>query len=95
MVLLGESAVVKSSLVSRFVKGHFKEFVEPTNGAALGYPNGVTQTVDLGDTTFKFEIWDTASQERFHSQAAIYYRRAQAAIDECFRFSYIVDYNVF
>ena len=81
LVLLGESAVGKSSLVSRFVKGHFKEFEEPTNSAALGYPHGVTQTVDLGDTTFKFEILDTASQgERFHSQAAIYYRRAQAAI---------------
>jgi len=75
LVLLGESAVGKSSLVLRFVKGQFFDFQESTIGAAF-----LTQTVCLNDTTVKFEIWDTAGQERYHSLAPMYYRGAQAAI---------------
>ena len=71
LVLLGESAVGKSSLVLRFVKGQFHEFQESTIGAAF-----LTQTVCLDDTTVKFEIWDTAGQERYHSLAPMYYRWA-------------------
>lgn len=73
LVLLGEAAVGKSSLVLRFVKGHFTEFQESTIGAAF-----MTQTLALDDTTVKFEIWDTAGQERYHSLAPMYYRGAQA-----------------
>ena len=73
LVLLGEAAVGKSSLVLRFVKGHFTEFQESTIGAAF-----MTQTLALDDQTVKFEIWDTAGQERYHSLAPMYYRGAQA-----------------
>ncbi|XP_076369808.1 ras-related protein Rab-5C-like [Tachypleus tridentatus] len=75
LVLLGESAVGKSSLVLRFVKGQFHDYQESTIGAAF-----LTQTMCLDDTTVKFEIWDTAGQERYHSLAPMYYRGAQAAV---------------
>ncbi|KNC50220.1 Ras-like protein Rab-5C [Thecamonas trahens ATCC 50062] len=75
LVLLGEAAVGKSSLVLRFVKGQFQEFQESTIGAAF-----LTQSVCLDDVTVKFEIWDTAGQERYNSLAPMYYRGAQAAI---------------
>jgi len=75
LVLLGDSAVGKSSLVLRFVKGQFHEYQESTIGAAF-----LTQTVVVDDTTVKFEIWDTAGQERYHSLAPMYYRGAPAAI---------------
>merc|ERR1719178_567530 len=75
LVLLGDTAVGKSSLVLRFVKGQFHEFQESTIGAAF-----LTQTVSLEDTTVKFEIWDTAGQERYRSLAPMYYRGAAAAI---------------
>lgn len=75
LVLLGESAVGKSSLVLRFVKSQFHEYQESTIGAAF-----LTQTVAVDDVTVKFEIWDTAGQERYHSLAPMYYRGAQAAI---------------
>ena len=61
LVLLGESAVGKSCLVLRFVKGKFNEYQECTIGAAF-----LTQSVDLDDTTITFEIWDTAGQERYY-----------------------------
>lgn len=75
LVLLGEAAVGKSSLVMRFVNNDFQENKEPTIGAAF-----LTQKCTLPKRTIKFEIWDTAGQERFASLAPMYYRNAQAAL---------------
>ena len=76
LVLLGDSAVGKSCLVTRFTKGEFFEFQEPTIGAAF-----LTAEVGLDDgTSVKFELWDTAGQERYRSLAPMYYRGAAAAI---------------
>lgn len=75
LVLLGEAAVGKSSLVLRFVNNDFQENKEPTIGAAF-----LTQKISLPNRIIKFEIWDTAGQERFASLAPMYYRNAQAAL---------------
>ncbi|KAK3670221.1 Vacuolar protein sorting-associated protein 21 [Recurvomyces mirabilis] len=75
LVLLGEAAVGKSSLVLRFVNNDFQPNKEPTIGAAF-----LTQKTHLPTRTIKFEIWDTAGQERFASLAPMYYRNAQAAL---------------
>ncbi|EWC48325.1 hypothetical protein DRE_02094 [Drechslerella stenobrocha 248] len=75
LVLLGEAAVGKSSLVLRFVNDDFQENREPTIGAAF-----LTQKCSLPSRTIKFEIWDTAGQERFASLAPMYYRNAQSAL---------------
>lgn len=75
LVLLGEAAVGKSSLVLRFVQNDFNENNSPTIGAAF-----LTQKCRLEDKVIKFEIWDTAGQERFHSLAPMYYRNAAAAV---------------
>lgn len=77
LVLLGESAVGKSSIVHRFVKNTFDDMRESTIGAAF-----LTQTISLPEvnTTVKFEIWDTAGQERYKSLAPMYYRNANAAL---------------
>ncbi|CAF4057104.1 unnamed protein product [Rotaria sordida] len=75
MVLLGESAVGKSSLVLRFVEGKFHEYEVSTIGGAY-----LTQTVSIGDITVKLELWDTAGREQYHSLAPMFYRGAHAAI---------------
>lgn len=78
LVLLGGSAVGKSSIVQRFVKNSFDEFRESTIGAAF-----LTQSIEINEPEniiVKFEIWDTAGQERYRSLASMYYRNAQAAI---------------
>lgn len=75
LVLLGEAAVGKSSLVLRFVSNDFQENKEPTIGAAF-----LTQRCTIGERTIKYEIWDTAGQERFALLAPMYYRNAQAAL---------------
>ncbi len=48
LVLLGETAVGKSSLVLRFVKQQFFEYQESTIGAAF-----LTRTVNVDDVTIK------------------------------------------
>ncbi|GAA5857086.1 hypothetical protein JCM8547_007950 [Rhodosporidiobolus lusitaniae] len=75
LVLLGESAVGKSSVVLRFCQNDFQPNKEPTIGAAF-----LTQRCRLEDKVIKFEIWDTAGQERFRSLSPMYYRNAQAAV---------------
>ncbi|KAJ9065271.1 GTP-binding protein of the rab/ypt [Entomophthora muscae] len=93
LVLLGESAVGKSSLVLRFVKDQFDDYRESTIGGTfyLKYPTNphltifsaafLTQTLHLADdTTVKLEIWDTAGQERYRSLAPMYYRNANCAV---------------
>lgn len=51
LVLLGESAVGKSSLVLQFVKGQFDDYRESTIGAAF-----LTQTVKAQQGFIKFEV---------------------------------------
>lgn len=75
LVLLGEAAVGKSSIVMRFVNNEFQGNKEPTIGAAF-----LTQRCRIDDRVLRYEIWDTAGQERFHSLAPMYYRNAQAAV---------------
>eukprot|EP00889_Picochlorum_renovo_P001041 jgi/Picre1/28071/NNA_001030.t1 len=63
----------KTSLVQRYVRGHYYENQESTIGASF-----FTKTVP--ESHIKFEIWDTAGQERYHSLAPMYYRGASAAV---------------
>ncbi|XP_059676560.1 ras-related protein Rab-17 [Gavia stellata] len=74
VVLLGSTSVGKSSLAYRYVKNDFKESL-PTVGCSF-----FTQTLNLEVATVKFEIWDTAGQEKYHSVCHLYYRGAHAAL---------------
>ncbi|ETO35213.1 hypothetical protein RFI_01859 [Reticulomyxa filosa] len=60
----------------RFVKDEFDPFKYPTIGATY-----LAQTVALENRqVVKFEIWDTAGQEKYRSLAPLYYRGASAAL---------------
>ncbi|NXS67695.1 RAB17 protein, partial [Pandion haliaetus] len=74
VVLLGSMSVGKSSLAYRYVKNYFKELL-PTVGCSF-----FTQMLNLEVATVKFEIWDTAGQEKYHSVCHLYYRSAHAAL---------------
>ncbi|NWQ86402.1 RAB17 protein, partial [Burhinus bistriatus] len=74
VVLLGSTSVGKSSLAYRYVKNDFKESL-PTVGCSF-----FTQMVTLEVAAVKFEIWDTAGQEKYHSVCHLYYRGAHAAL---------------
>lgn len=60
MVLIGDSAVGKSNLLSRFAKDEFRLDSKPTIGVEFAYRN-----VKIKDKIAKAQIWDTAGQERY------------------------------
>ncbi|NXB29496.1 RAB17 protein, partial [Eulacestoma nigropectus] len=74
VVLLGSMSVGKSSLAYRYVRNDFRELL-PTVGCSF-----FTQTLNLDEATVKFEIWDTAGQEKYQSVCHLYYRDAHAAL---------------
>mmetsp|Transcript_19393 Transcript_19393/g.18741 ORF Transcript_19393/g.18741 Transcript_19393/m.18741 type:complete len:203 (-) Transcript_19393:1144-1752(-) len=74
-VLLGDTGVGKSSLVLRFVTNNFKPYSESTIGASF-----MSKTISVNGKNIKYQIWDTAGQEKYHSLAPMYYRGAACAI---------------
>ena len=75
VVLLGDTGVGKSSLVLRFVTNSFKSYSESTIGASF-----MRKIMSVDGNKIKFQIWDTAGQEKYHSLAPMYYRGAAVAI---------------
>jgi len=75
LVLLGESSVGKTSIVSRFVNQQFTDLQDSTIGAAY-----FSKLSMIKGENYRLEIWDTAGQERYHSLAPMYYRGAKGAI---------------
>ena len=75
VVLLGHQGTGKSSIVLRFVTNNFRQFSESTIGASY-----MSKLVVVDDKAIKFQIWDTAGQEKYHSLAPMYYRNAAAAV---------------
>lgn len=78
LVLLGESSVGKSSIVSRLTTGQFQK-----NNATIGAAF-TTKTIRVENDSMikqvKLEIWDTAGQERYRSLAPMYYRKTDVAL---------------
>uniref|UniRef100_A0A7S2SUM8 Uncharacterized protein n=1 Tax=Rhizochromulina marina TaxID=1034831 RepID=A0A7S2SUM8_9STRA len=75
VVLLGDTGVGKSSLVLRFITNEFKQYQESTIGASF-----MSKLIMVDGSPIKFQIWDTAGQEKYHSLAPMYYKGAAAAI---------------
>ncbi|XP_012440323.1 ras-related protein RABA6b [Gossypium raimondii] len=74
-VLIGDSAVGKSNLLSRFATDEFRLDSKPTIGVEFAYRH-----VKIGDKVIKAQIWDTAGQERFRAITSSYYRGALGAV---------------
>ena len=78
VVLLGESGVGKTCIIARFINNTFEENLISTTGASYA---GKTMTFDeYGGKSIRFEIWDTAGQEKYRSLTKIFYKDAGAAI---------------
>ena len=77
VVLLGESGVGKTSIISQFIEQEFFDFQTSTTGATFSTK---TIKIDKFNETLVLEIWDTAGQERFRSMSKIFYKEASIAI---------------
>ena len=60
VVLIGDSGVGKSNLLSRFTKNEFNLESKSTIGVEFA-----TRTLNVDSKVIKAQIWDTAGQERF------------------------------
>mmetsp|Transcript_13476 Transcript_13476/g.31963 ORF Transcript_13476/g.31963 Transcript_13476/m.31963 type:complete len:215 (+) Transcript_13476:90-734(+) len=76
VVVLGDEAAGKTSLVRRYMYGTFEEGVQPTVGMDFQ-----SKTAYLEDgRSMRLQLWDTAGQERFRSLIPSYIRDAAAAV---------------
>ena len=78
VVLLGESGVGKTSIISRFINGTFEESLMSTNGASYVCRN--LTFPEYQNRMIRFEIWDTAGQEQYRALNKIFYKDAGICI---------------
>ena len=76
-VLLGETAVGKSSLINRFVSNTFKNDFKST---MVGYCSSKEINFEKYDRKINFEIWDTAGQEKYRALAKIFYQDSKVTL---------------
>ncbi|KAK3431304.1 ras-related protein RABA1f [Eucalyptus grandis] len=75
VVLIGDSGVGKSNLLSRFSRNEFSMESKSTIGVEFG-----TRCIRVDDKVVKAQIWDTAGQERYRAITSAYYRGAVGAL---------------
>ena len=75
ILVLGDSSVGKTSLITRYTEGFF----QLTHVATLGIDFKV-KFVTLDSKKIKVELWDTAGQERFRSLSKNYFKGAHGFI---------------
>ena len=75
VVLIGDSGVGKSNLLSRFTRNEFDLETKTTIGVEFA-----TNTIVIDGKTIKAQIWDTAGQERYRAITSAYYRGAVGAL---------------
>lgn len=75
VVLIGDSGVGKSNLLSRFTRNEFCLESKSTIGVEFA-----TRSIQVDGKTIKAQIWDTAGQERYRAITSAYYRGAVGAL---------------
>ncbi|RKP31851.1 ras-domain-containing protein [Metschnikowia bicuspidata] len=75
IVLIGDSGVGKSNLLSRFTRDEFNLESKSTIGVEFA-----TRTLEIDGKRVKAQIWDTAGQERYRAITSAYYRGAVGAL---------------
>ncbi|MHA1784967.1 MAG: GTP-binding protein [Candidatus Helarchaeota archaeon] len=75
LVLLGDGAVGKTAIGTRFCKGLFQSNYKMTIGADF-----FVKSLKFGNTNVKMQIWDVAGQARFQFLRSTYYKGAFCGI---------------
>ncbi len=76
VVLIGDSAVGKYNLLSRYARNEFNSNSKATIGVEFQTPS-----IEIQGKEVKAQIWDdTAGQERFRAVTSAYYRGAVGAL---------------
>ncbi len=75
MIIIGDSGVGKTNILSRYTKNQFSFEFKSTIGVEFG-----AKKVEMNGIKIKNQIWDTAGQERYKSITNNYYKGAKGAL---------------
>jgi small GTP-binding protein len=75
VVLIGDSSVGKTNILSRFIKNEFNNEVKPTLGVEFG-----TKIIVSNGKRIRIQIWDTAGQEKYQSITNSYYINSKGVL---------------
>ena len=76
VVLIGEAGVGKTSIIMRYITNIFNPRQLATQGASY-----VSKTVEINkNQKVKFELWDTAGEEKYRAIARVFYQNASVCI---------------
>jgi len=76
VILLGDTAVGKTNILTRLSSNDFSDEYSATIGVEF-----IVKSFELKDRSIsKAQIWDTAGQERYAAMMTAYYRKAKGAI---------------
>ena len=73
-VLLGESGVGKTSIIAQFTQGKFDP--DCVTSLSAQFISKIVEYQNL-NKAIKFDIWDTAGQEKYRALAKIFYKDAK------------------
>ncbi len=76
IVLIGESGVGKTSIISQFIHKIFQDDIQPSMGGTF---TSKSLVFDDGKI-IRFDIWDTAGQEKYRALTQMFYKDANAAV---------------
>ena len=74
VVLVGDSSVGKTNIMSKYLKNEFHEDSKATVGVEFG-----SKQFTIEGHSIKDQIWDTAGQERYKAITSAYYKGAKGA----------------
>ena len=74
VVLVGDSFVGKTNIMSKYIKNEFHEDSKATVGVEFG-----SKQFTIEGHLIKAQIWDTAGQERYKAITSAYYKGAKGA----------------
>ncbi len=75
LLVIGDSGVGKSSIVTSYVDGFFSDIHISTIGIDFRI-----KKINVNDKSIMLQIWDVAGQEKFRSIAPIYFRHCDGII---------------
>ena len=74
VVIVGDSFVGKTNIMSKYLKNEFHEDSKATVGVEFG-----SRQFNIEGHVIKAQIWDTAGQERYKAITSAYYKGAKGA----------------
>ena len=74
IILIGDSAVGKTNIMNKYLKGTFNENTKATVGVEFG-----SKLFNIENHKIKAQIWDTAGQEKYKAITGAYYKGSKGA----------------